>query len=54
VQLALSWIFGQPGVTSVLIGARNTSQIDQAMNAFSSSTVSHKQLQHDIATKLSE
>jgi 1-deoxyxylulose-5-phosphate synthase len=37
VQLALSWVFSQPNVTSVLIGARNTSQIDQAIDALSSS-----------------
>ncbi len=30
-ELALSWVLKQPGVTSVLIGARNTSQIDQAL-----------------------
>ena len=33
VQLALSWVLKQPGVTSVLVGARNTSQIDQALSA---------------------
>ena len=33
VQLALSWVLHQPGVTSVLIGARNTSQVDQALQA---------------------
>lgn len=37
VQLALSWVFSRPHITSVLIGARNTSQIDQALDAFSSS-----------------
>lgn len=31
VQLALSWVLSQPGITSVLIGARNKSQIDQAL-----------------------
>jgi 1-deoxyxylulose-5-phosphate synthase len=31
VQLALSWVRSQPSVTSVLIGARNTTQIDQAV-----------------------
>lgn len=30
VQLALSWVLNQPGITSVLIGARNKGQIDQA------------------------
>ena len=31
IELALSWVLRQPGVTSVLIGARKTSQIDQAL-----------------------
>ncbi len=31
VQLALSWVLDQPGITSVLIGARNMGQIDQAI-----------------------
>ena len=31
VQLALSWVLKQPGITSVLIGARNVNQIDQAI-----------------------
>ncbi len=29
-HLALSWVFQQPGITTVLIGARNTAQLDQA------------------------
>ena len=33
VQLALAWVLKQPHVTSVLIGARNTSQVDQAFEA---------------------
>jgi aryl-alcohol dehydrogenase-like predicted oxidoreductase len=33
VQQALSWVFRQPGITSVLVGARRTSQIDQALQA---------------------
>ncbi len=33
VQLALSWVLRQPNITSMLIGARNTSQIDQALQA---------------------
>jgi aryl-alcohol dehydrogenase (NADP+) len=33
VQLALAWIFGWPGVTSVLVGARSTAHIDQAFEA---------------------
>lgn len=31
VHLALSWVLDQPGITSVLIGARNIDQIDQAI-----------------------
>ena len=31
VQLALSWVLDQPSITSVLIGARNIDQIDQAI-----------------------
>ena len=33
VSLALSWVLGQPGITSVLIGARITAHIDQALQA---------------------
>jgi len=33
VQLALSWVLQQPNITSVLIGARNTSHVDQALLA---------------------
>ena len=33
VQLALSWVLNQPGITSVLIGARNVGQIDQAIGS---------------------
>jgi len=33
VQLALAWVLGQPGITSTLIGSRNTAQIDQAFEA---------------------
>ena len=33
VQLALAWTMAQAGVTSVLIGARNTGQVDQAFEA---------------------
>ena len=35
VEQALSWVFRQPGITSVLVGARRTSQIDQALKAIS-------------------
>jgi aryl-alcohol dehydrogenase-like predicted oxidoreductase len=33
VHLALAWVIGQPGVTSVLIGCRSTAQVDQAFEA---------------------
>lgn len=33
VDLALAWTLTRPGVTSVLIGARNTAQVDQAFLA---------------------
>ena len=33
VQVALSWVLGRPRVTSVLVGARNTAQVDQAFEA---------------------
>ena len=33
VQLALSWVLNQPGITSVLIGARNMGHIDQAIGS---------------------
>lgn len=33
VELALAWVFGQPGIASTLIGCRNTAQIDQAFAA---------------------
>ncbi|MYD88605.1 MAG: aldo/keto reductase [Acidobacteria bacterium] len=33
VQLALAWVIGQPGVTSVLIGCRSKSHVDQAFQA---------------------
>ena len=33
VQLAMAWVLGQTNITSVLIGARNTIQVDQAFQA---------------------
>lgn len=36
IQLALSWVLKQPGITSVLIGARKTSHIDQALSVVDS------------------
>jgi aryl-alcohol dehydrogenase-like predicted oxidoreductase len=33
IQLALSWVFSRPEITSVLIGARHTGHIDQALKA---------------------
>ncbi len=32
-NLAMAWVIGQPGITSVLIGARHTGHIDQAFAA---------------------
>jgi aryl-alcohol dehydrogenase-like predicted oxidoreductase len=29
----MAWAIGQPGITSVLVGARNTDQVDQAFDA---------------------
>lgn len=33
VQLALAWAIGQPGITSVLVGARHVGHVDQAFAA---------------------
>ncbi len=33
IHLALAWVIGQPGVTSVLIGSRDIAQVDQAFEA---------------------
>ncbi len=33
VQLAMAWVLNRKNVTTVLIGARNTSQVDQAFDA---------------------
>lgn len=33
VDLALAWVIGQPGITSVLVGARTTDHVDQAFRA---------------------
>lgn len=33
IHLALSWVIGQPGITSVLVGGRDATQIDQAFEA---------------------
>lgn len=33
VQMALAWTLNQPYISSVLIGARNTDQVDQAFEA---------------------
>ena len=33
IELALAWVINQPGITSVLIGARTLSHIDQAFAA---------------------
>ena len=46
VQLALSWVLSRPHVTSVLVGARNTSHIDQALDALASSISALERTQH--------
>lgn len=33
INLALAWVVGQPGVTSMLIGCRTTAHVDQAFEA---------------------
>lgn len=33
IQLALAWVIGQPGISSVLVGARSLGHIDQAFEA---------------------
>jgi len=33
IHLALAWVLGQPGITSMLIGCRNTGHVDQAFAA---------------------
>jgi aryl-alcohol dehydrogenase-like predicted oxidoreductase len=33
IHLALAWTIGQPGITSVLVGARGHEQVDQAFEA---------------------
>ena len=33
IQLALAWVFGQPGITSTLIGCRTPDHVDQAFIA---------------------
>lgn len=33
INLALAWVIGQPGITSVLVGARHTGHVDQAFEA---------------------
>mgnify|MGYP000114953789 CR=1 FL=1 len=33
IQLSLTWALGRPGITSVLVGARSTDQVDQAFVA---------------------
>jgi 1-deoxyxylulose-5-phosphate synthase len=44
VQVALSWILGRPHISSVLIGARNTAQVDQAFAA-SETPLNEEQIQ---------
>jgi aryl-alcohol dehydrogenase-like predicted oxidoreductase len=33
IDLSLAWVLGRPGITSMLIGARSPSHIDQAIAA---------------------
>ena len=33
IELSLAWVIGQPGITSVLVGARNLAHVDQAFSA---------------------
>ena len=33
IRLAMAWAIGQPGITSVLIGARHTDHVEQAFAA---------------------
>ena len=33
IQLALAWVFGQPGISSTLIGCRTPAHVDQAFTA---------------------
>ncbi len=44
VQLALQWVLRQPNVTTALIGASKTSQIDDALKALHSVELSAKEL----------
>lgn len=37
VQLAMQWVFGHPGVSSILVGARKRSHLDNALEALTSS-----------------
>ncbi len=48
VDLALSWVTGRPGLTSVLIGARTPQHIDQALEA------EEKGLEPDLRQALNE
>jgi len=33
IELSLAWVLGRPGITSMLIGARSSAHVDQAMQA---------------------
>lgn len=43
-QLALAWVLRQPAVTSALIGASKTAQLDDSLGAFSNSKFSAEEL----------
>jgi aryl-alcohol dehydrogenase-like predicted oxidoreductase len=47
-QIALAWLLHQPAVTSVIIGAKNTEQLTQNLNAV------HVQLTEDELKQLDE
>jgi L-glyceraldehyde 3-phosphate reductase len=44
-QMALTWVLRQPAMTSVLIGASKTSQIDDAVQMLQQSTLSAEEIQ---------
>jgi len=46
IQLALAWVLSRPNITSVLIGARNPAQVDQAFEATEAG------LEHELAQQL--
>ncbi|MBB2169679.1 L-glyceraldehyde 3-phosphate reductase [Gluconacetobacter aggeris] len=45
-QMAIAWVLRDPRVTSALIGARNTKQLDDSLDALKNLTFSSKELEH--------